>query len=123
METSVIKIGDPKFMEEVKVLPNPDGIWIAKDELMTREQCVKECVGCRNMFSDENRGDVCIPYAFPKAKFRNYFMVKGLPIPNNKEGKKFPDEHYNPCPMATHIKHTTISVKQGKHRHGQQRHA
>lgn len=87
--------------EEVKVtLPNPDGVWITKDQLVTREQCVQQCQGCRNMFSDENIGDVCIPYADPKGKWRNYRVEKETIKENYYE------YHLNPCAMATHIKHS-----------------
>lgn len=85
--------------EEVKVLPNPDGVWITKDELVTREQCVQQCQGCRNMFSDE-KGDVCIPYADPKTKWRNY------KIENETIKENYYEYHLNPCLMATHVKHS-----------------
>lgn len=87
-------------MEEVKALPNPNGVWITKDVHVTRQQCVKECQKCRNMFSDENIGDVCIPYADPKSKWRNY----------RREDFGGHDLVLNPCPMATHMKHTPKSA-------------
>lgn len=103
-ETGVIKVGNPKFMEE-KVLPNPDGVWITKDELVTRQPCNKLCKGCRNTYPirlpiDDVAEAVCIPYADPKAKWRNY-RNEDLNINGNIIVMTL-----NPCPMATHIKHT-----------------
>jgi len=43
--------------ERATFLPNPD---------VERKQCVKECLGCDKMYSDENIGDVCIAYINPK---------------------------------------------------------
>lgn len=110
------------IIEEVKkTLPNPDGVWITKDVLVTRQQCVKQCQGCRNMFSDENKGDVCIPWGDPKSKWRNFFVDFGTKVVNGQDVKvEYPN---NPCIMATHMKHSPKNIKavQGKVRRGQQK--
>jgi hypothetical protein len=85
--------------KEVKVLPNPDGVWITKDTLLTRQSCVKECIGCQKQF-DTGSDEVCIPYADPKVMWRRY-TVESETIKENSY-----EYHLNPCPMATHIKHS-----------------
>ena len=47
--------------KNVMELPHPE---------VEREQCIKMCIGCNKMFSDENIGDVCIAYVSPKAAHR-----------------------------------------------------
>ena len=69
-----------------------------------REQCVKQCVGCNRMFSDENIGDVCEAYQFPKVKWKNYYMETEKVQKSGKEVEVF--YHYNPCVLATHITHS-----------------
>lgn len=65
------------------ILPNPG---------VKREQCVKECIGCEKMFSDENIGDVCIAYVNPKAIHRF-----GCPLQTNKpEETKKDSKKINP---------------------------
>lgn len=88
--------------KEVKVLPNPDGVWITKDTLLTRQQCVKECIGCQKQF-DTGSDEVCIPYADPKAMWRK-FRTEEV----NLEGKVF-ELTLDPCPMATHVQHRPLA--------------
>ncbi len=95
---------------EEKILPNPD---------LKREQCVEACKGCEKMFSDENVGDVCIPFFSPKAKWNNY-KKEDVVINISKTQSKTIVKHHNYCPMATHLDHTYIDDK-GKVRVGQQK--
>lgn len=56
--------------ETATFLPNPKGLKVGDGEYIKREQCVEECMGCNKMFSDENIGDVCIAFLYPKEKHR-----------------------------------------------------
>ena len=94
------------------VLPNP---------LVKRDQCVKECIGCDKMFSDENIGDVCVAYINPKGKWRNYSKVEEevinfmaiVDVKKDKSEKIF--YHINPCPLASHVKHSPkVDVIKGR---------
>ncbi len=94
---------------EKKILPNPD---------LEREQCVDACKGCEKMFSDENIGDVCIPFLSPLAKWKNY-IKEDVKVATSKTETKIVVRHHNYCPMATHLKHVKIDEK--KIRVGQQK--
>ena len=84
-------------IEEKIVLPNPE---------VKRDQCVKECQGCNKMFSDENIGDVCIAYINPKVKWLNY-RIEAVAV--GSKGKEI-IYYYNPCPLASHVKHHIKNV-------------
>ena len=87
--------------KEVKVLPNPH---------MRREPIVSKCEGCDKVFENhalpELMGvvDVCCCYEKPEAKWINYKVETEKQTKKGKEVDVF--YHYNPCPMATHIKHS-----------------
>ena len=82
-------------------LPNPD---------YKRLPIVGQCMGCSKVY--ENHGlpecevlvDVCICYEDPEMKWNRYRLEQGSKKVSGKDEIIF--YHYNPCPMATHIKHT-----------------
>ncbi len=87
---------------QATVLPNPDGMWDGETQtFIPREQCAQQCAGCKKMFSDHDMGDVCIAYISPKAHWRNY----RIEVDKLKDNKEI-EYHYNPCGLATHIKHS-----------------
>ena len=91
--------------EKVTVLPNPK---------MNREPTVALCEGCQKIFENHPLPesmilvDVCICYEKPDTKWNNYRKEE------EKTDKKTLVYHYNPCPMATHIKHSPKVVKDKK---------
>ena len=97
-------------MENAKFLPNPDGVYFTKDVLVTRLPIVKKCVGCSKIFENHTMPegqvlvDVCICYEDPETKWRNYRLEVGSKTKGGKEVEVL--YNYNPCPMATHIKHS-----------------
>ena len=95
------------------VLPNPD---------VKRDQCVKECVGCKKMFSSMEKslthdgdviGDVCVAYINPKGKWSHYFKEEEIVKKSGKEVKV--TYHNNPCNLASHISHSPkVDVVKGR---------
>ncbi len=96
--------------ENTNFLPNPDGVYFTKDVLVTRLPIVKKCVGCTKIFENhalpegEVLADVCICYEDPETKWINYRLETEKKVKSGKEVEVI--YHYNPCPMATHIKHS-----------------
>lgn len=79
-------------------LPNPE---------LKRLPIVKKCVGCDKIFTHvlpEGLVDICICYEDAETKWRNYRLEVGTKKKGGKEEEVL--YHYNPCPMATHIKHS-----------------
>ena len=103
-----------EVVEEVeKVLLNPHGLKY-HGEIYQREQCIDKCEGCDRMFSDENIGDVCMPYLYPGIKWKNYRVEteQKKVLSGTDKGKDTTIfYHYNPCPMATHIKHSPKKIE------------
>jgi hypothetical protein len=108
-----MKHGKENKMEEnttATFLPNPDGVYFTKDVLITRLPIVDKCKGCHKVF--ENHAlpegqilvDVCICYENPEIKWKSYRVEVGKKMKSGKEVEAL--YHYNPCPMATHIKHS-----------------
>ena len=98
--------------EIVMILPNPD---------VKREECSKECVGCRRMFKENVVCPVCISFQSPKSKWRNYYVGY---IEKVEKGQTLKSPvYYNPCNMASHVKHYVAPKQHEKHRFGQQKHS
>lgn len=88
--------------EEVKTLPNPN---------VHREPCIDHCEGCRKTFPIRlSEKSVCICYQNPKDKWRNYSLEEET-IKGKGEDKHY-EYHLNPCPMATHVKHSPKVIGQ-----------
>ncbi len=97
-----------------------------------RESCVDMCVGCNRIF--ENRTNilfsettnkhhevqmVCRAYLSPKAKWRNH--TSQMAKKGYGKNEKTLILHFDPCNLASHIKHTMIDKQSGKVRVGQQK--
>jgi len=82
-------------------LPNPE---------MERFPIVEKCDGCNKIFEGHAIPtsmilvDVCICYRDPEAKWRHYRVETGVKTKAGKEEVVY--YHYNPCLMATHVKHS-----------------
>lgn len=85
---------EPKKVKDF--LPNPDA---------PRAPTVELCEGCEKTYDDGQLPlTVCKCYATPEVKWRSYRREEEEVEQGGKKKKKV--YHYNPCPMATHIKHS-----------------
>lgn len=82
-----------QIVDKATFLPNSD---------ISREQCIKECLGCNKMFSDVNIGNVCIAYVDPK-------IWKGVcPLQSNKKIETVKGKKINPLKASKRMRRRGI---------------
>lgn len=93
-------------MENVKNVPNPSGLWDGQEGIfIQRETCVEKCIGCDKQLIDESKLlPVCNAYLYPSLKWKDHTSQT---ITKKIKGKDTEITlHFNPCPLASHAKHT-----------------
>lgn len=82
--------------KDVMELPNPEA---------PREPCVEQCDGCSKQYDDGKLPvTFCIAYMSPKVKWKGHTSQTVTKKIKGKDTEVV--LHFNPCPLASHAKHT-----------------